>query len=101
MLDPAFDGFARGRIVQFGGRHDPVQRNLTLPADDLPPDNLANVLGAVVGATGRAVHGRDRNIRTSRISSTAARSPISEDRIMVPSPNATYDLHPDVGARID
>jgi 2,3-bisphosphoglycerate-independent phosphoglycerate mutase len=68
-----------------------------------PPDNLANVLGAVVGATGRAqlrMAETEKYPHVTYFLNGGEEEPYpGEDRIMVPSPKvATYDLQPEMSA---
>ena len=106
MLDPAFDGFARGRIVQFAAAVGMTQYSEHLDTflqTIFPPDNLANVLGAVVGATGRAqlrMAETEKYPHVTYFLNGGEEEPYpGEDRIMVPSPKvATYDLQPEMSA---
>jgi 2,3-bisphosphoglycerate-independent phosphoglycerate mutase len=106
MLDPAFDGFARGHIVQFAAAVGMTQYSEHLDTflqTIFPPDNLAHVLGAVVGATGRAqlrMAETEKYPHVTYFLNGGEEEPYpGEDRIMVPSPKvATYDLQPEMSA---
>ena len=106
MLDPAFDGFARGRIVRFAAAVGMTQYSEHLDTflqTIFPPENLANVLGAVVGATGRAqlrMAETEKYPHVTYFLNGGEEEPYpGEDRIMVPSPKvATYDLQPEMSA---
>src|SRR6476620_6418346 len=106
MLDPAFDGFARGRVVQFAAAVGMTQYSEHLDTflqTIFAPDNLANVLGAVVGATGRAqlrMAETEKYPHVTYFLNGGEEEPYpGEDRIMVPSPKvATYDLQPEMSA---
>ena len=107
MLDPAFAGFARGRIVQLrgSGRHDPVQRaSGRLPADDLSAAEPGRTFSAqVVGAAGRTqlrMAETEKYPHVTYFLNGGEEEPYpGEDRIMVPSPKvATYDLQPEMSA---
>ncbi len=106
LVDPAFDGFARPRTLQFS-----AQLGLTEYSRDLnaflpslfPAESLTNILGEVVSA---------RGLRQLRIAETEKYAHVTfffnggreqvydgEDRILVPSPKvATYDLQPEMSA---
>src|SRR6478672_7857160 len=106
MLDPAFDGFVRGRIVRFAAAVGMTQYSEHLDTflqTIFPSDNLANVLGAVVGATGRAqlrMAETEKYPHVTYFLNGGEEEPYpGEDRIMVPSPKvATYDLQPEMSA---
>ncbi len=106
LLDPAFDGFARGRTVEFAARLGLVEYSKDLNAflDTMfPPEELSGILGEVVAAAGRT---------QLRIAETEKYAHVTfflnggqeqqfdgEDRILVPSPKvATYDLQPEMSA---
>src|SRR6478752_5231563 len=105
MLDPAFDGFARGRIVRFAAAVGMTQYSEHLDTflqTIFPPENLANVLGAVVGATGRTqlrMAETEKYPHVTYFLNGGEEEPYpGEDRIMVPSPTVAaidsgrYDL---------
>ncbi|HRK24599.1 MAG TPA: 2,3-bisphosphoglycerate-independent phosphoglycerate mutase [Beijerinckiaceae bacterium] len=106
MVDPAFTGFERSRIVRLAARVGMAQYSTALDAHletIFAPQNLANVLGAAVAAAGK---------RQLRMAETEKYPHVTyflnggeeavypgEDRIMVPSPKvATYDLQPEMSA---
>ncbi len=106
MLDPAFAGFPRKRLVRFATAVGMTQYSEELDrflATIFPPQTLANKLGDVVAAAGR---------RQLRMAETEKYPHVTyflnggeedtyngEARIMVPSPKvATYDLQPEMSA---
>ncbi len=106
LVDPKFDGFVRPRRVAFAACLGLVEYSEALnrffPAM-FPPENLTNVLGAVVAGAG---------LRQLRIAETEKYAHVTfflnggreeefagEERILVPSPKvATYDLQPEMSA---
>ena len=106
MLDPAFDGFARGRVLHLAAAVGMTQYSEHLDAflqTIFPPENLANVLGAVVGAAGRTqlrMAETEKYPHVTYFLNGGEEEPYpGEDRIMVPSPKvATYDLQPEMSA---
>lgn len=106
LVDPAFDGFARGRTVALA-----AQLGLTEYSKDLsallgtlfPAESLSNILGEVAS---------DAGLTQLRIAETEKYAHVTfffnggreqvypgEDRILVPSPKvATYDLQPEMSA---
>ena len=106
ILDPAFDGFARPRTVRFA-----AASGLTQYSSDLDrfmttlfaPQDLRNVLGAVVSAAGRTqlrMAETEKYPHVTYFLNGGEETPFpGEDRIMVPSPTvATYDLQPEMSA---
>lgn len=106
LLDPAFKGFERKRVVRFATAVGMTQYSTELDtflATVFAPQTLDNVLGAVVAKAGR---------RQLRMAETEKYPHVTyflnggeevpydgEDRIMVPSPKvATYDLQPEMSA---
>lgn len=106
MLNPAFTGFARHKIVAFASAVGMTHYSSELEpflTTIFAPQNLSNVLGAVVAAAGK---------RQLRMAETEKYPHVTyflnggeeavypgEDRIMVPSPKvATYDLQPEMSA---
>lgn len=106
LLDPGFTGFARTRTVAFSAAVGMTQYSSELDrflGTIFEPQNLANVLGAVVAAAGK---------KQLRMAETEKYPHVTyflnggeeavypgEDRIMVPSPKvATYDLQPEMSA---
>jgi 2,3-bisphosphoglycerate-independent phosphoglycerate mutase len=106
LVDPAFDGFARGRVAAFADQLGMVSYSAALDSrvDALfPVIGLRQTLGEVVAAAGR---------RQLRIAETEKYAHVTfflnggeeavfegEDRILIPSPKvATYDLAPEMSA---
>jgi 2,3-bisphosphoglycerate-independent phosphoglycerate mutase len=106
LLDPAFDGFARPRLLKLAGAV-----GMTRYSDALapfmqalfPPQTMDRILGEVVADAGR------HQLRTAETEkyphvtyflNGGREEPYpGEDRIMVPSPKvATYDLQPEMSA---
>jgi len=106
LVDPAFDGFARGKQVTFA-----AQLGMTEYSKDLnaflatlfPAESLSNLLGEVVC---RADMTQLRIAETEKYAHVTfffngGREQLypGEDRILVPSPKvATYDLQPEMSA---
>jgi 2,3-bisphosphoglycerate-independent phosphoglycerate mutase len=106
LLDPAFDGFPRPRSVRFAAAVGMAQYSEELDrflTTIFPPQELANVLGAVVADAGRT---QLRMAETEKyphvtyfLNGGEEAQYRGEDRIMVPSPKvATYDLQPEMSA---
>jgi len=106
MLDPAFRGFRREKTVRFAAATGLTEYSSVLNAfltTVFEPQNLSNVLGAVVAAAGR---GQLRMAETEKYPHVTyflnggEETPYEgEERIMVPSPKvATYDLQPEMSA---
>jgi 2,3-bisphosphoglycerate-independent phosphoglycerate mutase len=106
LLDPGFDGFARGRVVRFAAALGIVSYSAALdPLLDtlFEPIELSDTLGEVVAEAG---------LKQLRIAETEKYAHVTfflnggreaeypgEARIMVPSPRvATYDLKPEMSA---
>jgi 2,3-bisphosphoglycerate-independent phosphoglycerate mutase len=106
LLDPAFDGFPRKRLVKFA-----AAAGMTRYSDALepflgvlfPPDRLTHILGEEVASAHRT---QLRMAETEKyphvtyfLNGGKETSFPGEDRIMVPSPKvATYDLQPEMSA---
>lgn len=106
LLDPAFDGFPRGRTIRFGAVLGMVEYSTAL-AKFMPSlftsAALENVLGAVLAKAG---------MRQLRIAETEKYAHVTfflnggveqefpgETRILVPSPKVkTYDMQPEMSA---
>ncbi|MDM7947066.1 2,3-bisphosphoglycerate-independent phosphoglycerate mutase [Oceanibaculum nanhaiense] len=106
LLDPAFDGFLRGRTIRFGAVLGMVEYSTAL-AKFMPSlftsAALENVLGAVLAKAG---------MRQLRIAETEKYAHVTfflnggveqefpgETRILVPSPKVkTYDMQPEMSA---
>lgn len=106
LLEPDFDGFARGKVVQFAAAvamthySDTLSKRMSIL---FPPEELTNLLGEVVSRAG---------LKQIRMAETEKYPHVTyfmnggremlfegEDRILVPSPKvATYDLQPEMSA---
>ncbi|MBT7759171.1 MAG: 2,3-bisphosphoglycerate-independent phosphoglycerate mutase, partial [Rhodospirillaceae bacterium] len=106
LVDPAFDGFTRGRMANFSDRLGMISYSTALDASFgtlFPPEQVPQTLGEVVAEAG---------LRQLRIAETEKYAHVTfflnggeetvfkgEDRILVPSPQvATYDLAPEMSA---
>ena len=106
LLDPAFDGFKRGRVVRFADAAGLVEYSSALNkfmGALFPQRRLANILGDLVARAG---------MKQLRIAETEKYAHVTfffnggeedvfpgEERILVPSPRvATYDLKPEMSA---
>jgi 2,3-bisphosphoglycerate-independent phosphoglycerate mutase len=106
LLDPAFDGFPRKRVINFA-----AALGMTRYSDDLarfldvlfPPERLDHILGQIVAEAGKT---QLRTAETEKyphvtyfLNGGQERTFAGEDRIMVASPKvATYDLQPEMSA---
>ena len=106
LLDPAFDGFPRKRVIQFA-----AAVGMTRYSDALAPylgvlfapETLDNILGEVVANAGKT---QLRMAETEKyphvtyfLNGGREVAYDNEDRIVVPSPKvATYDLQPEMSA---
>ena len=106
LLDPAFAGFPRTRTVKFAAATGMTQYSTALNTfltTIFAPQDLSNVLGAVVSAAGRTQLRMAETEKYPHVTyflngGEEAAYP-GEDRIMVPSPKvATYDLQPEMSA---
>jgi 2,3-bisphosphoglycerate-independent phosphoglycerate mutase len=106
MLDPAFTGFSRPRVVRFA-----AAIGMTQYSDELdkfmpaifPPQSLTKILGEVVAEAGRTqlrTAETEKYPHVTYFLNGGREQPFpGEDRIMVPSPKvATYDLQPEMSA---
>ncbi len=106
LLDPGFDGFARGRVIRFAAALGMVSYSAALdPLLDtlFEPLELSDTLGEVVAEAG---------LKQLRIAETEKYAHVTfflnggreaefpgEERVMIPSPRiATYDLKPEMSA---
>lgn len=106
LLDPAFDGFDRPRMVNFAAAIGMAEYSSALAARMATlyaPQSLANMMGEVVAKAGRT---------QLRIAETEKYAHVTfffnggeekewpgESRVLVPSPKvATYDLQPEMSA---
>jgi 2,3-bisphosphoglycerate-independent phosphoglycerate mutase len=106
MLDPAFDGFDRGKVPQFA-----LAAGMTSYSSELDgrmktlfaPQTLENGLGETVSRSGRTqvrMAETEKYPHVTYFFNGGEETPYAgEDRIMVPSPKvATYDLQPEMSA---
>lgn len=106
LCDPAFDGFARSRVVDFAARLGMTEysRELNAFLDTLfPPQELKNIFGQVVSEAGmtqlRIAETEKYAHVTFFFNGGEERQFPGEERILVPSPKvATYDLQPEMSA---
>ena len=106
MLDPAFSGFTRKRVVKFACAVGMTQYSDELDAfmaSIFPPQSLTNILGEVAAAAGRTqlrTAETEKYPHVTYFLNGGREEPFpGEDRIMVPSPKvATYDLQPEMSA---
>jgi 2,3-bisphosphoglycerate-independent phosphoglycerate mutase len=106
LLDPQFSGFPRGRTVSFAVAVGmaPYSKHLdTFMQPIFPQQDLTNVLGEVVAASGRTqlrMAETEKYPHVTYFLNGGREEPYrGEDRIMVPSPKvATYDLQPEMSA---
>jgi 2,3-bisphosphoglycerate-independent phosphoglycerate mutase len=106
MLDSAFAGFPRQRVVRFAAAVGMAQYSDAL--DKLMqtifrPQTFPNILGAVVSAAGRKqlrMAETEKYAHVTYFLNGGREEPYAgEDRILVPSPKvATYDLQPEMSA---
>jgi 2,3-bisphosphoglycerate-independent phosphoglycerate mutase len=106
LVEPAFDGFERPRVVRFAAALGMVEYSQGLKphlGTLFPPQDLDHTLGEVVAAAG---------LKQLRIAETEKYAHVTfflnggreelfdgEERILVPSPKvATYDLQPEMSA---
>lgn len=106
LVDPAFDGFARKKTVQFsavlGMTHysDALAKQISIL---FPAETLTNILGEVVSRAGRTQLRMAETEKYPHVTYflNGGREMLfeGEDRILVPSPKvATYDLQPEMSA---
>jgi len=106
MLDPAFSGFPRKRVVRFAAAVGMAQYSDEL--DKLmetifPPQTFPNILGEVVANAHRTqlrMAETEKYPHVTYFLNGGREQPFDgEDRIMVPSPKVpTYDLQPEMSA---
>jgi 2,3-bisphosphoglycerate-independent phosphoglycerate mutase len=106
LLDPAFDGFPRGRAIKFS-----AAAGMTRYSDALAPfmtwlfdaEHLTNILGSVVAGAGKKqlrMAETEKFAHVTYFLNGGQETPFGgEDRILIPSPKvATYDLQPEMSA---
>jgi 2,3-bisphosphoglycerate-independent phosphoglycerate mutase len=106
LLDPAFSGFPRRRMVSLSAAVGMMAYSTELDAfmkPVFPPQDLSHVLGEVVASAGLAqlrMAETEKYPHVTYFLNGGREEPYPlEDRIMVPSPKvATYDLQPEMSA---
>ena len=106
LLDPGFEGFARGRVIKFS-----AAAGLTEYSEDLaklmtavfPPEDVRETLGEVMaehGLTQLRIAETEKYAHVTFFLNGGREEPFpGEDRILVPSPKvATYDHKPEMSA---
>ncbi len=106
LLDPAFAGFARPRVVKFAAALGMAEYSAALNrflATMYPPQALTNMMGEVVaraGLTQLRIAETEKYAHVTFFFNGGAEGELpGESRILVPSPKvATYDLKPEMSA---
>jgi 2,3-bisphosphoglycerate-independent phosphoglycerate mutase len=106
IVDPAFSGFPRARVVKLAAAVGMTQYSEDLDAflsTIFAPSTLPNILGEVVAAAGRTqlrMAETEKYPHVTYFLNGGYETPYDcEARIMVPSPKvATYDLQPEMSA---
>jgi 2,3-bisphosphoglycerate-independent phosphoglycerate mutase len=106
LLDPAFSGFARRRVVRFAAALGITEYSVELNkfmSTMYPPQSLTNMMGEVVagaGLTQLRIAETEKYAHVTFFFNGGAEQPLpGETRILVPSPKvATYDLKPEMSA---
>jgi 2,3-bisphosphoglycerate-independent phosphoglycerate mutase len=106
ILDPAFSGFARKRIVRLAAAVGMTEYSTELNAfleTIFPSQSLDNVIGEVAANAGRTqlrMAETEKYAHVTYFLNGGREQPYpNEDRILVPSPKvATYDLQPEMSA---
>ena len=106
LLDPAFSGFPRQRVVRLAAAAGMTEYSAELSALTqaiFPPQTLPHVLGQVVADSGRTqlrMAETEKYPHVTYFLNGGEEAPYrGEDRSMVPSPKvATYDLQPEMSA---
>ncbi len=106
LLDPAFTGFDRPRSPRVAAALGMVEYSRELNAHMatlVPPQSMADILGAAVSAAGRTqlrMAETEKYPHVTWFLNGGEETPYpGEERIMVPSPKvATYDLQPEMSA---
>ena len=106
LLDPAFSGFARKRVVHFAAAAGMTEYSEALNpflATLFAPQSMADILGAVVSKAGLKqlrMAETEKYPHVTYFLNGGEETPFpGEDRILVPSPKvATYDLQPEMSA---
>lgn len=108
LLDPAFDGFLRKKIVHFAGAAGMVEYSdklNPLMSALFPPKEIGHTLGSIMEAAGLKqlrIAESEKYPHVTFFFNGGREEPFQgEERIMVPSPKvATYDLQPEMSANI-
>ena len=106
LLDPAFDGFTRGKIVKFSVAAGMVEYSDALNGFMMalfPPKKISQSFGEIVAAAGLKqlrIAETEKYPHVTFFFNGGREEPFAgEDRILVPSPKvATYDLQPEMSA---
>jgi 2,3-bisphosphoglycerate-independent phosphoglycerate mutase len=106
LVDPAFDGFPRKKIVAFSAAAGMTEYSVALDAFMralFPPENLRATLGEVAANLGLKqlrIAETEKYAHVTFFLNGGREEPFAgEDRILVPSPHvATYDLEPEMSA---
>jgi 2,3-bisphosphoglycerate-independent phosphoglycerate mutase len=106
LLDPAFDGFPRKRVIKFAAAVGMAFYSEALApflGVLFPPDKLEHILGEVVADAGKTqlrMAETEKYPHVTYFLNGGEETPFPrEDRIMVQSPKvATYDLQPEMSA---
>jgi 2,3-bisphosphoglycerate-independent phosphoglycerate mutase len=106
LLDPAFSGFPRGRVIRFAAAAGMTQYSTALDpflGTLFAPQSMADILGEVVSRAGRTqlhMAETEKYPHVTYFLNGGEEKPYpGEERIMVPSPKvATYDLQPEMSA---
>jgi 2,3-bisphosphoglycerate-independent phosphoglycerate mutase len=106
LLDPAFAGFPRGRIVRFAASSGLTEYSAELKTfltALFPPEDLRETFGEVVSRAGLhqlRIAETEKYAHVTFFFNGGRETPFpGEERILVPSPKvATYDLQPEMSA---
>lgn len=106
LVDPAFTGFPRARVIKFAVAQGMVEYSSALSrlmGVIFPPEDLVETLGEVVskrGLTQLRIAETEKYAHVTFFFNGGAEAVFAgEDRILVPSPKvATYDLQPEMSA---
>ena len=106
LLDPAFDGFPRERVVQFShviGMVEYSEKLNPFISTLFSPESLHDILGEVVAKAGMnqlRIAETEKYAHVTFFFNGGREEPFTgEERILVPSPKvATYDLQPEMSA---
>ncbi|HEU5046872.1 MAG TPA: 2,3-bisphosphoglycerate-independent phosphoglycerate mutase [Rickettsiales bacterium] len=106
LVDPAFKGFVRTKIVEFAARLGMTEYSVELNkhlSTLFPAEKLTNILGDVLEARGLTqlhIAETEKYAHVTFFFNGGREQPFKgEERILIPSPNvATYDLQPEMSA---